>query len=780
MAIAESESSELLDVSPYEGGNMLYSGIFRTTDIRWISANLDMREGKAFWHRPVLEQWPCRFWFHVPTEEEWEEVVSIVDDLWLTESIHEALLLPKAWKKTWLNTDVDVWDEWYYHTRIPNSNWTENVFHPTSEWSEFLQMAIKNAISVRWFKNNPVVPTTSWERFPSWTRTRLPHEYQEVEYIESSGTQYIATQITPTNTTWLYMKLISKNVSSDEVYCWAATDNQDNWNKFWIWNTSSKMYFWWNSWTTSSNRPSVAAGVLMDVELNYMNSRYSKKDWTNVDNLWTLNTIWYSLNIFWHNWANTAQYFSEIKLFNLKVSDGNNIIADFVPCYRVSDWTIWLYDLVEWKFYTNSWTWTFVKWAPVNVWQMPEGYTELQYIQSSWASNTDWQYVDTWYMPNNNTEFELSMSNWSNASWSFQLFWQDTSWTTWDQWTSVVTDNYSWNWPNTNEFTHWFRDWNFHLLLLNNSWLYRDWTLIHNWRAGQTFQSSITCAIFCLHRWTAYIERSSYRFHYMKIRESWDLKRDYVPCIRDSDGVLWLYDLITNTFLSNQWTWSFVAWPVVFRSGFKVSTNTMIYTPMDTDLLDHSLNERSITNVWITLDTSVLQNKWVWFFNWTVGYGLQFTWAEFWNNDFTISWREKTLQNSTGAWSRFSSAWDTSYWCWVLVWYNHTYLYAWTWWSSRNIVNGSQIFNSTPNTRVHRVLVKEWSNWKTYRNNVLFGSASGSWSVWYNTSVIWNYRPWDMNPFHWYMSDFILEKKAWTDQQREDYFNATKALYWVS
>jgi hypothetical protein len=46
--MAESESSELLDVSPYEGGNMLNSEIFRTTDIRWISANLDMREGKAF------------------------------------------------------------------------------------------------------------------------------------------------------------------------------------------------------------------------------------------------------------------------------------------------------------------------------------------------------------------------------------------------------------------------------------------------------------------------------------------------------------------------------------------------------------------------------------------------------------------------------------------------------------------------------------------------------------------------------------------------------------
>lgn len=614
---------------------------------------------------------------------------------------------------------------------------------------------------------------------------RLPHEYQEVEYIEGNGTQRIDLLTTPTSNTKVQFKFMPK------WWTW--------WTALWYytWNDNTDWRFFTSYWSTSAIYTDHPWRPVFD-----FNS--SRLEWP--DNTFALNTV-YELEM-WNyylkylDWANILTWnqisgftwTTTIKLdysysvstqasnrwYYVKIYESWTLVRDLVPCYRVADWAGWLYDLVEWKFYTNAWTWTFKKWAPVNVWQMPEGYTELQYIQSSWASNTDWQYVDTWYMPNNNTEFELSMSNWSNASWSFQLFWQDTNRTTWDKWTSVVTDNYSWNWPNANTFTHWFRDWNFHLLLLNNSWLYRDWTLVHSWRAGQTFQSSVTCAIFCLHRGTSYIERSSYRFHYMRIRENWDVKRDYVPCVRDSDGVLWLYDLITNTFLTNQWTWSFVAWPVVFRDGFKVSPNTMLYTPMDTDLSDHSLNERSITNVWITLDTSILQNKWVWYFRWNADYGLQFTWAEFWNNDFTISWREKTLQNSTGAWSRFSSAWDASSWCWVLVWYNHTYLYAWTWWSSRNIVNGSQIFNSTPNTRVHRVLVKEWSNWKTYRNNVLFGSASGSWSVWYNISVIWNYRPWDMNPFHWYMSDFILEKKAWTDQQREDYFNATKALYWVS
>lgn len=406
------------------------------------------------------------------------------------------------------------------------------------------------------------------ERPQPTPKARLPHEYQEVEYIESTGTQWIDSWYIPKSTSWFEMKF--QNVSAINTYrtlIWTRTDTSNN--AFWIWWMNNKCYMEFSPANIEFTSSDGWFNTGIDYEMSFLNKTLicnwvTMSSSTNFTHDAQRNLYILSWN---SNWQTQPFEASAAKLYYLKLYEWEDLVRDFVPCYRVSDWTAWLYDLVEWKFYTNAWTWTFTKWASVNAWQMPEGYTELQYIQSSWASNADWQYVDTWYMPNNNTEFELSMSNWSNASWSFQLFWQDTNWTTWDQWTSVVTDNYSWNWPNSSTFTHWFRDWNFHLLLLNNSWLYRDWTLVHNWRAGQTFQSSITCAIFCLHRGTTYIERSSYRFHYMRIRENWYVKRDYVPCVRDSDGVLWLYDLITNTFLTNQWTWSFVAWPVVFRGG---------------------------------------------------------------------------------------------------------------------------------------------------------------------------------------------------------------------
>jgi hypothetical protein len=38
---------------------------------------------------------------------------------------------------------------------------------------------------------------------------------------------------------------------------------------------------------------------------------------------------------------------------------------DMIPCYRIADWEIWMYDVVNGVFYTNSWSWTFTKWPDV-------------------------------------------------------------------------------------------------------------------------------------------------------------------------------------------------------------------------------------------------------------------------------------------------------------------------------------------------------------------------------------------------------------------------------
>lgn len=186
--------------------------------------------------------------------------------------------------------------------------------------------------------------------------------YQEVEYIQSTGTQYIQTSIVPSNTKWIYIKCSSQSIWD----AWVYVGSSWWWNtRFRVVNSQNLMSYWWNtihnsSWTISEN-------VVYEHKLNYLNSRNITLDWQVVDsNLWTLSsTNNKPIYIFaWNsNWS--IYWYSYIKLYSLKISDWSNVVNDFIPCYRISDNVIWLYDTVNSVFYTNSWTGTFTKWADI-------------------------------------------------------------------------------------------------------------------------------------------------------------------------------------------------------------------------------------------------------------------------------------------------------------------------------------------------------------------------------------------------------------------------------
>ena len=214
-------------------------------------------------------------------------------------------------------------------------------------------------------QNNTIIDVQS----NSITTDFLRWKYQKVEYIQSSWSQYIHTSIIPTNSIWLYMKVSSQNVSSDLMYVWSNDNSSDSWSKkFWIWNSSYKLYFWWNNWLPpSQNRPSTTANTIVELENNFLNSRLMKKDNNTIYNISeTLTSNWFPINIFAHNWWWTAQYFSSIKLYSLKISDSSTITYEFVPCYRKSDNVIWLLEIKHKIFYTNQWSWLFQKWPDIN------------------------------------------------------------------------------------------------------------------------------------------------------------------------------------------------------------------------------------------------------------------------------------------------------------------------------------------------------------------------------------------------------------------------------
>ena len=192
-------------------------------------------------------------------------------------------------------------------------------------------------------------------------------KYQEVEYIQSTWTQYITTNILPINTKGIYMKLSSQDITNDLLYI----GSKKTWDtRFWIGNVTDTyqwryIYLWWNSNVIYSNP---TTDTIYEIKLNYLNDRKRQVDSTVIDsNIGTLsssNNVPIAIFAWNENWTIITP--SKIKLYSCKITDWSNIVNDFVPCYRKADSVIWMYDLVNDVFYTNAGSWTFTKWADVN------------------------------------------------------------------------------------------------------------------------------------------------------------------------------------------------------------------------------------------------------------------------------------------------------------------------------------------------------------------------------------------------------------------------------
>ncbi len=197
---------------------------------------------------------------------------------------------------------------------------------------------------------------------------RLPSEYQEVEYIESTGTQYIDTGVTlgTNDFTILFNFEQTKRTSGEQPITSIWTSDYNYWNLF-IRSVSSD---------ESVLDVYTSAHHMLSTEVN-LNEKYTVS-LTRNENSWELtqgdSTIsWtYSpskinnttLKLFKRGDLSTG-HSTKIKMYSFKMTISNTRILNLIPCYRKSDGEIGMYDTVTKILYTNSGTDTFLKGADV-------------------------------------------------------------------------------------------------------------------------------------------------------------------------------------------------------------------------------------------------------------------------------------------------------------------------------------------------------------------------------------------------------------------------------
>lgn len=209
----------------------------------------------------------------------------------------------------------------------------------------------------------------NWETYQFASSSRwLPSEYQEVEYINNGWTAYINL--------WIQVKDWYRFVS--KLRATASEDGLSDWARItgaYIWCSGDTYYRLYVSW------PKVSKWSYW-----YLNQYWNWALWT-----FNLNTD-YNLDFSWISWDayikvdgttlfSSSDTYSTSLSYECELFKGNSwthpwltiysakyynaswvLVRDLVPCYRILDNVIWMYDTVNDVFYTNSWTWTFTKW----------------------------------------------------------------------------------------------------------------------------------------------------------------------------------------------------------------------------------------------------------------------------------------------------------------------------------------------------------------------------------------------------------------------------------
>lgn len=90
---------------------------------------------------------------------------------------------------------------------------------------------------------------------------------------------------------------------------------------------------------------------------------------------------------------------------------------------------------------------------------------------------------------------------------------------------------------------------------------------------GRTFETPVNISVFALNRSGHIIEYGSINLYSLQMYLNNTIARDFVPCIRDSDGTVGMYDLVEQKFYGNAGSGSFTAGPEVINDDIYVKVN---------------------------------------------------------------------------------------------------------------------------------------------------------------------------------------------------------------
>ena len=184
----------------------------------------------------------------------------------------------------------------------------------------------------------------------------LPSGYKRLEYIRSTGTQYVDSGFKPNNNTRVVLDFEPTAAYSSIVGIFGTRDENSG--------TAKNQFVFWNSGASAfrtdyyGTQKTLSVSTLLKRQTVDKNKNVTTIGSVSVTNTASTGQCANNLYLFCANSAGTANYFSKLKLYSCQIYDNGTLIRDYIPCQTASG-EIGLWDDVNSVFYGNAGTGTF-------------------------------------------------------------------------------------------------------------------------------------------------------------------------------------------------------------------------------------------------------------------------------------------------------------------------------------------------------------------------------------------------------------------------------------
>lgn len=234
--------------------------------------------------------------------------------------------------------------------------------------------------------------------------SKLPNGITELAYIRTTGTQFIDTGYVYKQIPTAEIDYATETHKNTEIFGWGAkepysmliNDDLNGYdNRLDIWNGTT-----WDTSAANGTLPNCVRSRNRLMIAKHGSSFEITQNGVKVGSVTNANDFSgnaYTAKVF--SGRATAHHVG--RLYGAKLWDNGTLVRNLIPC-QLGNGTLGVYDTVNFKFYGNAGSGTFI--AGPSVSGLPENYTRIDYIQS-----TGEQYIDTGINGNASDKFELRM-----------------------------------------------------------------------------------------------------------------------------------------------------------------------------------------------------------------------------------------------------------------------------------------------------------------------------------------------------------------------------------